>query len=315
MAKDKKKEKKEKKGKREKEVDQKKAEIEALSTQEEKGTELQKKDQEYSLDSALKASKTTESTLQDLLFNVSKGDGFYSREKFREENVEPRLSIESKKDKIVEDYLIEDVPISERKLASMRPKKVKEGMLLETSEPDSEKSIQIKEKSQIPQPPPPSPLSLSPNSPSALNSQPAPRLSPPLSPQPYDHLLSVSGEDDIYSKLAKFFVELFEGYNEQYARWENSISSILTILRKSRKITKKNTEDLESSINNMYEKIQVNLEQFKIKRDEIERQSDVDVENLSNEFKKVLGLLGLQIKEYQLKKEMDDLIHQYKTIY
>jgi len=80
-----------------------------------------------------------------------------------------------------------------------------------------------------------------------------------------------------------------------------------------RKITKKNTEDLVSTINNLHEKIQKNLEQFKIKRDEIEKVSDVDVESMSSEFKKVLGLLELQVKEYQLKRLTDEYIHQNRT--
>ncbi|MEJ2252543.1 MAG: hypothetical protein P8Y97_23140 [Candidatus Lokiarchaeota archaeon] len=76
-----------------------------------------------------------------------------------------------------------------------------------------------------------------------------------------------------------------------------------------RKITKKNTEDLVGKINKSYDKIQKGLEQFKIKRDEIEKIADVDIQHMSKEFKNVLGLLELQVKEYQLKKLTDDLFH------
>ena len=79
-----------------------------------------------------------------------------------------------------------------------------------------------------------------------------------------------------------------------------------------RKITKKNTDDLVLSINNVYGKIQANLEQFKVKRDEIERVADVDIESMSSEFKRVLGMLELQIKEYQLKRVTDEFIHEIK---
>jgi len=124
---------------------------------------------------------------------------------------------------------------------------------------------------------------------------------------------SFSKKDDIYVKLADFFEEVFDSYVERYGQWENSISSILSILRKMRKITKKNTEDLVSSIGNTYEKIQYNLEQFKLKRDQVEKITDVDIESMSGEFKKVLGLLELQVKEYQLKKLSDEYVHQHQT--
>ena len=91
-----------------------------------------------------------------------------------------------------------------------------------------------------------------------------------------------------------------------------SISNILGILRKMRKITKKNTDDLVVSINNVFEKIQANLEQFKVKRNEIEKVAEVDIESMSGKFKRVLGLLELQIKEYQLKRVTDDFVHELK---
>lgn len=124
---------------------------------------------------------------------------------------------------------------------------------------------------------------------------------------------SFSKKDGIYVKLADFFEEVFDSYVDRYSQWENSISSILSILRKMRKITKANTEELVSSIGNTYERIQYNLEQFKLKRDQVEKITDVDIESMSGEFKKVLGLLELQVKEYQLKKLSDEYIHQQQT--
>lgn len=126
---------------------------------------------------------------------------------------------------------------------------------------------------------------------------------------------SFSKKDDIYVKLAGFFEGVFDSYVERYNQWENSISSILSILRKMRKITKKNTEELVSSIGGTYDRIQYNLEQFKLKRDVVEKIADIDVESMSSEFKKVLGLLELQVKEYQLKKLSDEYFHQQKTFY
>lgn len=124
---------------------------------------------------------------------------------------------------------------------------------------------------------------------------------------------SFSKKGEIYVKLVDFFEGVFDSYVERYNQWENSISSILSILRKMRKITKKNAEELVSSIGNTYDKIQYNLEHFKLKRDIVEKIADIDVESMSSEFKKVLGLLELQVKEYQLKKLSDEYIHQQKT--
>jgi len=126
---------------------------------------------------------------------------------------------------------------------------------------------------------------------------------------------SFSKKDEIYVKLTGFFEGVFDSYVERYNQWENSISSILSILRKMRKITKKNTEELVSSIGSTYDRIQYNLEQFKLKRDVVEKIAEIDVESMSSEFKKVLGLLELQVKEYQLKKLSDEYIHQTKTFY
>ena len=124
---------------------------------------------------------------------------------------------------------------------------------------------------------------------------------------------SFSKKDNIYEKLTVFFEDVFDGYVDRYNQWENSISSILSILRKMRKITKKNTEELVSSVSGLYEKIHYNLDQFKLKRDEVEKITDVDVESMSSEFKKVLGLLELQVKEYQFKKLSDEYVRQQQS--
>ncbi len=259
--------------------------------------QIGEKKQEYSLESILSSevktdltsdssfisAKKTESTLQVLLNKMSEGKGFYRRENEVEEEKEefaPQLSYDSKKSKVVEEYLIEEIPLSERKLVKKRTNFIDNATASETMESEVLESETIEKDKQL--------------------SIPAKQES------------TTSQQDAIFIKLANFFEELFIGYGEMYTRWENSISNILSILRKMRKITKKNTEDLVDSINKEYEKIQINLDQFKIKRDEVEKVADIDIKTLSGEFRKVLGLLELQVKEYQLKKEMDDYIHQQK---
>jgi hypothetical protein len=223
----------------------------------------------YTLNNVLKSSKKTESTLQGLLKAFTEDKGFISPKE--EEKISPQLSYEVKK-KIAEDYMIEEVPLTERKPLQKR-------------EP-LPKVPEEKEKSTVEVPTVPSSTIKTP---------------------------SFSKKDDIYVKLADFFEEVFVGYVDRYNQWENSISSILSILRKMRKITKKNTEDLSTTINNLYEKIRYNMEQFKIKREEVEKIADIDIESMSSEFKMVLGLLELQVKEYQFKKLSDEYIHQQQT--
>lgn len=199
------------------------------------------------LSSALSSAKEAQTDLQGLLTGVSEGT-WYHREEKSEERIEPQLSYE-RKSEIIEDYLIEDVPISERKTDKIS----------------------------------------------------AP-VQKPIEATPPKY--------NIYKNLQVFLEGFLKGYNERYNQWENSISNILAILRKMRKFTKKNTEDLISSINNLFDKIKLNLSQFKTKRDEIERVSGVNIETMSLEFKKVLGMLELHVKEYQLKRLTDEYIHE-----
>ena len=116
-------------------------------------------------------------------------------------------------------------------------------------------------------------------------------------------------KESIYPKLEVFFTGLIDGYSKRYTQWEDSISSILAILRKMRKITKQNTEELVLSISNAYKKVQNGLDEFVIKRNEVEKVADVDIDTLSKQFKQVLGMLELQVKEYQLKRVADEYIH------
>ncbi len=114
-------------------------------------------------------------------------------------------------------------------------------------------------------------------------------------------------ELNLYENMGVFFDELFSSFNDRYTRWENSTGMILSILRKMRKITKKNTEQLINSIENLLAKTQKGLTDFEIKRSEIEKISNTNFTNISKDFKKILGLLELQIQEYQLKKEVSEL--------
>lgn len=225
------------------------------------------KGSDKSIGNSSESAEKTKEVLQSLLQGVSKGTGFYKREVKEESFIEPKLVYDTKS-KIAEDYVMEDIPISER-----GKKDKKRTSLLETNTSVKEETIEKKST----------------------------QVQKPLEAK------------NIYEGLEIFFREYMKGYNERYNRWEESISNILSILRKMRKFTKKNTEDLIDSINNLFKKIELNLQQFKIKRDEIEKIAGVDIQTMSGEFKKVLGLLELQVKEYQLKRLTDELVHQQQT--
>jgi len=126
--------------------------------------------------------------------------------------------------------------------------------------------------------------------------------------------VKIPDTENIYSLLEVFFEEYLKGYNERYNQWENSISNILAILRKMRKITKVNSEMLVLRITTMFTKIQSNLEQFKLKRDEIEKIAGINLYAMSSEFKRVLGLLELQVKDYQLKRLTDEFVHERELL-
>lgn len=229
---------------------------------------------EYTLDAALKSSKSTKSDLKGILKGFTEEKGYISTKE--EKRIEPQLTYEAKK-KIAEDYIMENVPISEREPLKGNQK---------TEQKSQKVEVKVQEEPSIEE-----------NKVSSTKKEP-----------------SFSKTGEIYEKLGEFFEEMIMGYSNRYEQWENSISSILAILRKMRKITKKNTEDLVTSINNMHSKIQDHLEQFKVKRDQVELISQVDIESLSGEFKKVLGLLELQVKEYQLKRLTDEFVHEHTSL-
>lgn len=281
--------------------------------------------QGMSLLDTLSAAKKNETTLQTLLKGVSE-QGFVHPKKEEEEKITPQLSHESKT-KIAAEYLKEDVLLAERERKKKKsrtklvPQTQKEPKPVKTvkspvSSKQKKKAQPEKESRELIKPvvPPTAKRSSKESTPSEVSTPPInqtteEKITPPSISVEEP---SVIKKENIYIKLTEFFEGLLGSYNDRYDRWENSISSILSILRKMRKITKKNTEDLTVSINNIFEKIKVDLSQFKIKRTEIEKVAEVDIESMSGKFKRVLGLLELQVKEYQLKRETDNYIREIR---
>jgi hypothetical protein len=248
-----------------------------------------KKPEEVSLDSATKKTIETKSTLQGLLKGVTEGEGYFKVQKAEQEEVAaPQLSYEQAKE--IADMYITQTDI----LKASKGKKGKKRAAYvpkEKRKPTQYSSFQEK-----------------------IEQKRADVLAEAQAEAQAELKKDSEITGNIYDTLGSFFEELTESYSERYRRWENSISNLLSILRKMRKFTKKNTEDLESSISNLFETTQHGLNEFKVKRDEIEKVAGVNIQNMSVEFRRVLGLLEMQIKEYQLKRLADDLIH-IKRIY
>ncbi len=238
--------------------------------------------EEISLDSATVKTQETKTTLQGLLKGFSEGDGYFKRQKEeQEEFIAPQLSYEQSQE-IAEMYITPDDILKASKKekgssqthAAYKPKSSQKQHYASFQEKIEKKRAEVLAEAQA-----------------AAQKE--------------------MGQEDIvniYDRLSGFFEELIESYSERYRRWENSISNLLSILRKMRKITKKNTEDLEQSIKNLFETTQQGLNQFKVKRDEIEKVAGVNIQNMSVEFRRVLGLLEMQIKEYQLKRLTDEMV-------
>ena len=270
-----------------------------------------------SLDNALHSAKKTETTLQSLMKEVSEEEGFVKKEE--EEKIRPQLSHENRNE-IAEAYALEGVPITQRTQTQKKkripivtePKEIAKPSEPKKKAEPSEPSEPSEPKEQKPK------TTIPPKIEVEVSTLPSPveektvESSKDLAPTLPAKEAPVDKKVNIYLKLTEFFEDFLNGYNERYERWENSISNILAIMRKMRKITKKNTDDLEISIQNLYKKIKAELELFKVKRNEVERIAEVDIESMSGEFKRVLGLLELQVKEYQLKKVTDELIHELR---
>ena len=114
-----KKKKKDKKKKKEKEPEKEDSKTEAPAQAPLESTLITtltaKKGESDAIDNAMEGTKEDHATLQDLLAGTIEGDGFYRREK-EEKKIQPQLHYESEDKKVVQDYLMEGVPLTERKI-------------------------------------------------------------------------------------------------------------------------------------------------------------------------------------------------------
>ncbi|MHA1674705.1 MAG: hypothetical protein ACTSYI_13885 [Promethearchaeota archaeon] len=114
-----------------------------------------------------------------------------------------------------------------------------------------------------------------------------------------------------YRDMQIFFTQLGRAYENRYALWESSFASIMTILKKMRKFNEVQTNNLIGTIKELDQKLQKGLHDFEVKRDEMERFSDIDYKQVTQDFNKTMELLHLQIQEIQMRQEIDQLYKIY----
>ncbi len=149
------------------------------------------------------------------------------------------------------------------------------------------------------------------NVPTAINPltlQPLVAAEVPQVPPPMPTSAAASQEattGDLYHDLGVFFGELQESYADRYKMWEESINAVLLIMRKMQATTTENTNLLITSIVDFHEKLTVGLEKFEKKRNAVEKYSGADLWGTVKHLKRVMGILKLQIQEYELKSRVD----------
>jgi len=133
-----------------------------------------------------------------------------------------------------------------------------------------------------------------PEPPQAPASMPTPGIAAPEAP---------TGE--LYHDLGVFLGELQESFADRYQMWEDSINAVLLIMRKMQATTTENTKLLISSILDFHERLTVGLAKFEMKRNAVEKYSGADLWGTVKQLKRVMGILKLQIQEYELKSRVD----------
>lgn len=113
----------------------------------------------------------------------------------------------------------------------------------------------------------------------------------------------------IFDDIGTFLEELLlDSYVKRYEYWEDSTNSMLAVLRTIQMTNRKNSEFLAETIEKFRERISIGLDRFKIKRDYVEKFSETNSAEISDMLKKTLNLLALQLKEFKIKNQLNQII-------
>ncbi|TFF98231.1 MAG: hypothetical protein EU547_02095 [Promethearchaeota archaeon] len=235
----------------------------------------EKKENETSLEKSLQSSKAMGNELQNLIGALSQGKGAYRRKK-KEEPIKKKVEkkeeqLPSKAGESTQKPPEPEIP--EPKAPQLSPDSVQSKKIAEDYVKESTLKS-VKEK------------------PSFMDKEEA---------------KEGIEEKTIYKKLEEFIIEFFEGNKRKYNEWESSVNSFVSVLRKMRKITKNNTKQLLDSIGKIETEYNARLKQFKLKRNEIEELAEVEMDQMAKLFNKVMGLMSIQLKDYELKRLTEDI--------
>lgn len=134
---------------------------------------------------------------------------------------------------------------------------------------------------------------------------------PALATIPADFLETEVATGRFFVDMQIFFKQLGRANAQRFELWESTLSTILKILRKMQQNQQQNTELLIQAIERLHMKIKKGLQEFLVKRDEVERFSDTDFKQMAKSLKKTLELLNFQIREFKMQQTVSELYDIY----
>ncbi len=127
-----------------------------------------------------------------------------------------------------------------------------------------------------------------------------------------DDIKSNKATGNYWKDVSIFFSQIADAYKSRYEFWGINYESILTILKKMHAFNEVNIKSMEGVLKEIEIKIKKGLKDFTMKRDEVERFSDIDYKKVSKSFKKTIELLNLQIREFKLQQSISELYDIYE---
>ena len=139
---------------------------------------------------------------------------------------------------------------------------------------------------------------------------------PPPPPQALSQEIKTKPENatiNFFKDMGTFFNQLGETYEARYSLWEKSDLTIMSILRELRRVNEENSDKFVEIINELNTKLSNGLNEFLIKRNELERYSDTNYKEIAKKFQKTLDLLNFQIREFRLHQMVNELFIIYSN--
>lgn len=117
---------------------------------------------------------------------------------------------------------------------------------------------------------------------------------------------------NVWKDTEIFFKQLERSFKGRYDFWGSSYNQIRLTLQKISDYNEQNAQKLIKVLEEMEKKLKAGLKDFVKKRNEIERFSDIDYKLMTKNFKNLLELLSLQVREAKLQQNINELYEIYK---